>query len=171
MVVAVTEPLFTIPQISNSTHNELLLVALLLAVWLLVRVRREEEAKRKPPQRRAPLNPHELGQVVFQVARSGDLESYRGLFLAGREVAETLGDAAEAYLGGRTRTVLEESLAEIAHGIPEGARYDGVEATAPDTYVIWVVPVEGARTAIPIGTAVQVGALWRLRDPVVLPSL
>lgn len=169
MVVAVDDSLLAPLSAGGTNHNELLIVALLLAVWLLVRVRRQE-AERRPPPRRAPLNPHELGQVVFQAARSEDHEAYRGLFLAGREIATVFGEEAEAYLSRRSRAVIEDSLDAIADAIPEGSRYDGVEATAPDTYIIWIVPVEGPRAAIPIGTAVQVGALWRLRDPAIPPD-
>lgn len=163
--LAVDSPLLSIfPQGGSTTHNELLLVALLMALWLLVRVRRQEQARRPPP-RRAPTSLNELGAIVFQTARSSDVLAFRGLFLAGGEASQVLGEGAAAYLERRSLASLQESLASIAALLPEGARYDGVEQIGPDSYAMWVAPPAGERMLVSIGTAVRVGALWRLRDP------
>lgn len=148
----------------TTNHDEILAVALLLAFWLLVRVRRQEAARRPPP-RRAPTSEVELGQVIFQTARSHDVLAWRGLFLAGRETAEVFGADAERYLEGRSMAVLSASLESLSALIPEGARYDGIEAVGDGAYAIWVAPLAGERTLVGIGTAVRVGGLWRLRDP------
>ncbi len=152
------------PVAGSTTHNELLLVALLMALWLLIRVRRHE-ASRRPPPRRAPTSMGELGQVVFQTARSHDVLAWRGLFLAGGEAAAVLGADAADYLERRSLPALTESLESLAALIPEGSRYDGVEQIGETTYAIWVSPPVGERMLVGIGTAVRVGALWRLRDP------
>ncbi len=157
------------PQAGSTTHNELLLVALLMALWLLIRVRRQEAARRPPP-RRAPTSMGELGQVVFQTARSHDVLAWRGLFLAGGEAAAVLGPEASSYLERRHIGALTESLESLAALIPEGSRYDGVEQIGQDAYAIWVAPPAGERMLVGIGTAVRVGALWRLRDPPFLGS-
>jgi len=148
----------------TTNYDELMVVALLLAIWLLLRVRRQEAARRPPP-RRAPTSEVELGQVIFQTARSHDVLAWRGLFLAGRETAEVFGPDAERYLEGRTMAVLSASLESLSALIPEGARYDGIEAVGDGAYAIWVAPLAGERRLVGVGTAVKVGGLWRLRDP------
>jgi hypothetical protein len=143
----------------------LLIVALLLAIWLLLRVRRHEEARRRPV-RRAPTSLHELGHVLFEVLRSADLDGYRGLFLVGGEAAQVFGagDGAAAWLSRHTRDALRSHLVRAGRAIPEGARYDGIEQTAPDTYAIWIAPPAGERFLLRVGTAVRVGAIYRLKE-------
>lgn len=155
--------LSVLAQSGRTSHNELLYVALLLALWLLLRVQRAEKEKTRP-QRRAPANMHELGLVVFQTARAQDIEAFRGLFLAGKEAQLVFGDQASRYLEKRDRRTLAESLASISALIPDGSRYDGVEEIAKDTYAIRITPPVGDPLLVGIGTSVRVGALWRLRD-------
>lgn len=165
MVLAVDNNLLTtLAQSGRTSYNELLYIALLLALWLLLRVQRAER-KVARPQRRAPANMHELGLVVFQTARGQDVDAFRGLFLAGREAHLVFGDKATRYLEQRDRATLAESLASIGALIPEGSRYDGVEEISKDTYAIRITPPVGDSLLVGIGTATRVGALWRLRDP------
>ena len=151
-------------QLVDGAMNGLLLVAALLAVWLLVRVRRIEEERRRP-SRRAPMSADELARCVFEVARTADIDEYRGLFLAGAEAAAVFGEGAQTYLARRTMEVLEESLVTIGALIPDGAFYVGVEPTGDGSYAMWVQPREGERFLVGIGTVAQVGSLYRLRDP------
>lgn len=165
MFLAVDNSLVSVlAQGGRTSHNELLYLALLLALWLLLRVQRAEKEKARP-QRRAPANMHELGLVVFQTARAQDLDAFRGLFLAGKEAHLVFGEDASRYLEKRDRRTLAESLASIGAFIPDGSRYDGVEEIAKDTYAIRVTPPVGDPLLVGIGTTVRVGALWRLRDP------
>lgn len=157
-------PLSFLLQEGSRRHDALLLVALLLALWLLIRVRRQEKVRRPPP-RRAPTSPAELGQIVFQVARSRDVLAWRGLFLAGGEAAHILGDGAAEYLERRSLAALTESLESLAALLPEGSRYDGVEQVGADGWAIWVAPPAGERMLVGIGTAARVGAIWRLCQP------
>jgi hypothetical protein len=138
-----------------------LLVALLLCFWLFTRVRVE---KARRPERRTPLSEDELGRVVFAVARAGDLEGYRGLFLLGSEVPAALGKGADAYLASRSPRALEVGLGEIRARIPEGARFVAARVTGEDAAIEIGLP-DGTRRVVPIGTAVRVGRAWRLKDP------
>lgn len=160
-----TDPTAALTQLSTGTsHNELLAVAILLAMWLLLRVRRQDEEKRRPT-RKSAANMQELGMLVFQAARSSDLETYRGLFLSGAEASLVYGAQTERYLEQRSRAVLQGSLQGIRALLPEGSRYDGVEQVGQDAWAIWVTPLVGERTQVGIGTAVRVGAFYRLKDP------
>ncbi len=164
MVLAVDSNLLSqLAQSGRTSHNELLYLALLMALWLLLRVQRAERSAARP-QRRAPANMHELGLVVFQTARAQDIEAFRGLFLAGREAHMVFGENAARYLERRDRATLAESLASIGALIPDGSRYDGVEEISKDTYAIRITPPVGDALLVGIGTATRVGALWRLRD-------
>ncbi len=101
----------------------LLLLALLLAFWLLTRVHTRESA---PPPRRTPVTINELGRCVFEVATGHDFVGYRGLFLAGAEARTVLGDAAEVYLDRRTREFLERAMTALQALIPAGSHYEGI---------------------------------------------
>lgn len=140
----------------------LLLVAALLAMWLLLRVRRHERVRR---ERRSPTTLEELGRVVFEVARGADIEGYRDLFLAGGEAAAVLGEEADAYLARRNLRALEESLITLGALIPEGAVLRGVEQTGPDRVALVVVPATGPRLLIEMGSVVRLGGVFRLREP------
>ena len=108
MVLAVDSNLLSqLAQSGRTSHNELLYLALLMALWLLLRVQRAERSAARP-QRRAPANMHELGLVVFQTARAQDIEAFRGLFLAGREAHMVFGENAARYLERRDRATLAE---------------------------------------------------------------
>jgi len=75
-------------------RTALLGVALLLCMWLLLRVNRHEKEKRIT--RPTPLTPHELGHMVFRAAISNDISIFRQLFLNGGEARSLLGEMAEA---------------------------------------------------------------------------
>jgi hypothetical protein len=141
-----------------STATELLLVALLLGMWLLLRVRRAEESRQ--PMRRQPTDARELGLVLFEVLRGQNLHAWRGMFLDGREAAEALGSEAEAYLERRTARRLEAALKAIGARVPAAARLEGLEVLG-DTAVLRL-SLEGAAYGVPIGNTTRVGRVIRL---------
>lgn len=140
----------------------LLYVVLLLALWLWLRV---DFRQRAPAlRRRMPMTPDELGHVLFEVARGGDLHAYRGLFIAGPEVRKVLAADAPAYLERRTDRVVAQSLVDIGARIPTGARYAGFEVGTDGNAMLRVHPAAGDEYGIPVGTVVKVGPVLRLRD-------
>lgn len=147
--------------VPHTQSTLLLLVAALLAVWLLLRVRRHERVRR---ERRSPRSLEELGRAVFEVARAADIEGYRDLFLAGAEAAVVMGDQAEAYLTRRNQHALEERLITLGALIPDGAAYRGIEQTGPDRAAIIVAPQTGPRLLIDMGSIVRLGTVFRLRE-------
>jgi hypothetical protein len=139
-----------------------LYLLLLMALWLWLRV---DFRKREPaPRRRMPMTPDELGHVLFEVARGGDLHAYRGLFISGPEVRKVLAADAPAYLEKRTDRVVAQSLVDIGSRIPAGSRYAGFEVGSDGHGMLRVHPAEGDEYGIPVGTVVKVGPVLRLRD-------
>lgn len=147
-------------------QNLWLLIALLLSFLLLLRVRREERAA--PPPRRMPVTPHELGHVIYEIARSGEVDEYRRLFLIGKETAIVFGNnqEADAYLS-ICGKLMPESLQLLKGQLKKAARYDRLEIDEHGFGTLWVIQVDQQPLSIPIGSVVQVGRIWRIKHPVV----
>ena len=141
----------------------LLGVVMLLLLWLLTRSR-ENRVERH--DRRKPLSEDELGRALFQIARDADLAAFRQLYLSGGEAQRVMDQGAEAYLGGRDGRWLVEELVEIAARIGERTSY--VSARIGPESMLWVKvrAMNGQVAEIPAGHVVQVGLIWRIRDPV-----
>jgi hypothetical protein len=140
-----------------------LLVVLLLLLWLLTRTRQAEAAKK---ERRKPMTEHELGRVIFEIARSADLESFRHLYLTGGEAREVMGELAGAYLGARDKRWLEDELVEIGARIGERSAYVGARIGPESMVFVRLRGMDGQERELPAGRAIQLGRIWRLRDPV-----
>lgn len=138
-------------------------VLLLTALFVLRRRTRLEDASHPP--RRRPVTQDELGRVVFEVARSADLDAYRGLFLAGREVREALGKNADRYLDARTHLLLQESLVNIGARVADGSHYGACHVVGNEARIEVRLPGGDVRQ-VPIGTIMRIRGVWRLRDPV-----
>ena len=139
-----------------------LLVALLLALWLLTRVRSQAEP---PPPRKAPVTLDELGRSVFAAVRNTDFSAYRELFLAGSETRAVLGAGADAYLDRRTRERLAEALAALRSCLPEGCHYRGFLIDEGGQAFLEAQMADGAVRPVLVGSVIQVGVIWRLVDP------
>ncbi len=141
-------------------------VLALLLLWLLSRrTSAQTLTEQRRAERRAPVSPQELARAVFEVARDGSLEGYRGLFLNGGEAARVLGrEGAERYLSQRSKKALEDALVNMAVQVPPNAVFMGVESVSEDSFAM-KLGVDAKTTAlVPIGRAVQVGAIYRLAD-------
>lgn len=149
----------------NSTG--LLLVAVLLCMLLLSRVHREERGRRRPA-RKAPLSPEELGHFVFEAGRSANIELYRGLYLSGGEARSLMGEQAADYLDRRDPRVIEESLLSLGACLLNGSVFECVESKGEGEFSIRFRLPDGIRSHLDIGSAVKVGAIWRLRDPPIM---
>jgi len=147
--------------ITPDPQTLLLSVALVLALWLLLRVRGREERDRRP-KRANPLTPDELGRTVFQIARGADLDAFRALFLTGAEAAEMLGEDAPRYLEQRTLAAMEESLVNIAARIPEGSVFGGAIVPPSGEAILYAKDADGGKAEVPMGTAIKVRHVWRL---------
>jgi len=143
-----------------------LLVALMLAFLLLSRVHRRSSSRvRPPPPRRNPVTYEELARTVYQLAVSCDLDSYRGLFLAGGEAAAVFGEqVGEAYLASRTMDVLEESLVTIGAHLAGNPRFHGVRLDEDDRLIMQVRHADDQLAEIDLGSVVRVGAVVRLAE-------
>ncbi len=143
-----------------------LLVALLLAFLLLARVhRRDRVVELRPPTRSHPTTYDELARQVYRMVVTADLAGYRGLFMAGGEAAEVLGEGAEDYLASRGLEVLEESLVTIGATIPEGASYHGVRFLAGERLELQVRSMDDRLVNVDLGTVTRIGAVVRLVEP------
>ena len=138
-------------------------VAVLLTALFVLRRRSRLEAARPP--RRTPVTKDELGRAVFEVARSADLDTYRGLFLIGGEVRDVLGQEAVRYLDERTPLLLRESLVSIGARVADVGQYVGCHVEGNRASIEVRLPGDAVRH-VPIGTIVRVGDVWRLQDPV-----
>lgn len=146
-----------------SQQTLLWFVVVLLLLWLLTR-RRERAAIGR--QRRMPLTEAELGRVVFEVARSADLEAFRHLYVSGGEARDLLGDAASAYLDGRGKRWLEDEFLEISVRVAPPVQYEGVHVGEDGVTVLRVRSLAAGAYELPVGRALQVGRIWRLVHPV-----
>ena len=140
----------------------LLLLVVLLLFWLLTRVRTAAE---EAPVRRTPMTPDELGRALFEAVRSSDFAGYRGLFLAGGETQLVLGSDADAYLDRRTRELLVVALEGLRANLPQGSHYRGFIVGDGGQAMLEAQMTDGAIRPVAVGTVVQVGAVWRLVDP------
>lgn len=138
-----------------------LLLALLLCFWLLTRVRQQDAAS----ARRTPLTLDELGRCIFGVGRSGDLAGYRELYLAGGEAQAVFGERAGEYLDRRTRPVLTSALERLGSALRPGCHFHSLLLGEDGQAYLEVREPGGAVVPVPVGSAVQVGAAWRLVDP------
>jgi len=146
-----------------SEQTQLLLVVVLLLLWLLTRTRQRRIAA---PRRRLPLTHDELGRVIFEIARANDLDAFRHLYLTGPQARQVLGARATDYLRAREKRWLEEEFLEISVRVQGVCRYQGVRVGEAGDVWLRVVK-EGVGTfELPVGSAVQVDRIWRLRDPV-----
>ena len=141
----------------------LLLIALLLALWLLTRTQRHQRALHR---RRMPTSADELGRVLFAIAKTSDLDAFRHLYLSGAEARDLLGQAAVAYLQAREQSWLDEELLEISVRVGPLVRYEGARIAPDGTTLLQVSSDATGAYEVPVGRAVQVGRIWRLREPV-----
>ena len=153
-----------VPEWIQDRDTALLVIALLLALWLWLLVRRREDEQRRPT-RSTPLSHEELALVCFRCGTGQDLETYRGLFLNGSEAFDMLGDDAETYLEARTFSVLRDSLALLGERIPHGAVFHGVALREGDRLEMEVKLQDGRMVMGSLGTVVRVGVAWRLFGP------
>ena len=141
-----------------------LLVVLLLLLWLLTRERGHRIANH---ERRKPLTEDELGRVVFELARTVDLDGFRHLYLSGAEARELLGEGAAAYMRPRTSgRWLEDEIVEISVRLADQPAYVSSRVDGDGMAWIRVRTATGVEREVPVGRAVRVGLIWRLRDPV-----
>lgn len=140
-----------------------LAVVMLLLLWLLTRSREQRIAHQ---ERKKPMSEDELGRALFQVAREADLAAFRQLYLTGAEAQKVMGQVADAYLAQRDGSWLVEELVEIGARIGERSSY--VTARLGPESMLWmsVRAMDGTVLEVPAGRAVQVGLIWRIRDPV-----
>ncbi len=146
-----------------SEQTQLLLVVVLLLLWLLTRTRQRRIAA---PRRRLPLTHDELGRIIFEIARANDLDAFRHLYLTGQEARQLLGTRATEYLRLREKRWLEEEFLEIGVRVQGVCRYEGVRVGAAGDAWLRVAKEGVGSFELPVGTAVQVERIWRLRDPV-----
>ncbi|MFH1466374.1 MAG: hypothetical protein ABIO70_18465 [Pseudomonadota bacterium] len=147
-------------------HVGYLLIALLLAFLLLARVSgRSSGPHTRPPPRHSPVSYDELARTVFSLAVGCDLEGYRGLYLAGGEVHEILGERGSDYLSARSLEVLEDALATIGAHLSRGARYNGVRLDDDDRLFMSVTCPGQQQIEIDLGTVAHLGAVVRLVFP------
>jgi hypothetical protein len=150
----------------SDAHVGFLLVALLLTFLLLARVSgRAAREHRGARPRHCPVSYDELARTVFSLAVGCDLEGYRGLYLAGGEVYEILGEQGSDYLSVRTLEVLEDILATIGASLVRGARYRGVRLDDDDRLFMSVMCPGQRQIEIDLGTVAHVGAVVRLVFP------
>jgi hypothetical protein len=151
-----------VPSWFHSQGNLLLLTALLLCLWLWLLIRRREEDTVRQA-RPAPLTNAELGRTIFVSAVSNDINTYRGLFLNGREATMLMGGQASSYLDERSYAMLQKSLTQLHRQIPSKAVFDGVDAFRNGRLAIRVRHGDERVYHIRVGFAVQVGSIWRLK--------
>ncbi len=144
----------------------LLAVLVLLLLWLLSRRSSTQTlTEQRRAARRAPVSPQELARAVFEVARDGNIEGYRGLFLNGGEASRVMGrDAAEQYLSQRSPKHLEDALINMAVQVPPNAVFVGVEEVGEGSFAMKLTVDARTTALVPIGRAVQVGAIYRLAE-------
>ncbi|MDP2308032.1 MAG: hypothetical protein Q8P18_18550 [Pseudomonadota bacterium] len=145
-----------------SDSQLLLYVVALLALWLLTRVQRREVVRQR---RRAPMSHDELGRVLFEIARNQDLQGWRGVFLAGAEVQQVLGDDARGYLDARNTPRLAASLRAIGLAIPQDATYHALHLDDAEDATMEVRLPDGGVRPIPVGKVARVGGVWRMHTP------
>jgi integrase len=138
-----------------------LLLALLLCFWLLTRVRASEVVA----ARRTPVTLDELGRSIFSAGRSGDFAAYRELYLAGGEAEAVFGERAGEYLDRRTRPALAGALERLGTALRPGCHFHSLLLGEDGQAYLQVREPGGAVLPVPVGSAVQVGAAWRLVDP------
>jgi len=151
---------------NKKKQNYLMLAVLaLLLMWLLTRTssRQQGISAQRRSERKAPVSPQELARAVFEVARDGNIDAYRGLFMTGGEANRILGlEGAERYLAMRTHKAMEDALVNMAVQVPPNAVFVGVEEVEEGSYAM-KINVDARTTAlVPIGKAVKVGAIFRL---------
>ena len=141
----------------------LLYLVVLLLLWLFTR---KQQERASVPQRRKPMTEEELGRVLFEVARSADLEAFRHLYLSGPEAREALGIGAGPYLDSRGKKWLEEEFLEISVRVAAPARYEGVRSEADGATFLKAHSAAAGHYEVPVGKVVRVGHILRLAHPV-----
>ena len=146
-----------------SQETLLLFVAVLLALWLLTR---SEQRRATVPHRRMPMTEDELGRVLFEIGRAEDLDAFRHLYLSGAEARRVLGWQARSYLGNRNKDWLYDEFLEISVRIGSSSHYEGLRVDPRGRAFLRVRTEAAGSYEIPVGVALRVGRIWRLRDPV-----
>ncbi len=144
-----------------NTQTSLALVAVLLLLWLLLRVR-EPEVHRA---RRTPLTPAELARMTFDAVRADDVRAWRELFLVGGNATQALGGAAEAWLEACTPAALGPDFAKLRRDLPAGARFLGGRADAENRAFLLVQTGSDPQHELLVGRFVRVGSALRLLEP------
>ena len=159
-----------VPEWLQDQNNVLLSVALLLVLWLWLLISRRQQSEQPIHlQRKMPLNPEELGRMVFAAALSNDLRLYRSLFLNALEAREKLGDFSDQYLQKRDLQLLQKTFAQLKIRINQGTTYVSVDSNQPTTLAI-IVRRNDLEVSIPIGSITQVGTVIRLLEPALQAS-
>lgn len=138
-----------------------LMAALLMGLWLLLRVNQQAPAR---AERRRPLAPAELARMVFEAARDDDLQGLRSLFLMGAEAGEVLGEQAERFLSACRGPRLSEGLRLLRRQIPAASVFMHGRAERDGSCFMHLRDRE-VELDIYFGKAVKVGAVWRLVEP------
>jgi len=156
-------------RLENTRKRNYLMLAVLalLLMWLLTRRTSAQQTgtDRRRSERKAPVSPTELARAVFEVARDGNIDAYRGLFMNGGEANRILGlEGAERYLAMRTHKAMEDALVNMAVQVPPNAVFVGVEEVDEGTFAMKLTIDARTTALVPIGKAVKVGAIFRLLE-------
>jgi hypothetical protein len=141
----------------------LLILALLLSLWLLLRVRGKEEKKR--PSRRTPFSANELARMVLDTVRERDIQAYRGLFLIGHEAAAIFGPKAQGYLDACNGHQLEESLDFLAKQLTPGLLFVRGDTDKEGRCYLIARNKDSKEYPIYLGQTVHIGKALRLQYP------
>lgn len=139
-----------------------LMAALLLGLWLLLRVNREQEKLR--PQRRGPQSPTELARMVMELARANDRQGWRSLFLMGAESREVMGGQADHFLSACRGPRLDEALRLLQQQIPPAATFMYGRQEHDGRCYLHLQDRE-VELELCFGKAVKVGKVLRLVEP------
>jgi hypothetical protein len=139
-----------------------LMVALLLGLWLLLRVNREQT--QRTPERRRPLTPNELARMVMETARADDRAGWRSLFLMGAESTEVMGAQADRFLAACRGPRLAEALQLLRAQLPTGATFLYGRQEHDGRCYMHLRDRE-IEAEIYFGRAVKVGAVLRMVEP------
>ncbi len=139
-----------------------LMAALLLGLWLFLRVNREQS--RRVPERRRPLSPNELARMVLEAARADDRPGWRSLFLVGSETTEVMGVQADRFLAACRGPRMGVALVLLRQQIPAGSQFMYGRQEHDGRCYLHLRDRE-VELEIYFGKAVKVGAVMRMVEP------
>lgn len=139
------------------------IVALLLCMWLLLKIQRKEE-KKAPPKRISPISADELGRAAFVAILRNDIFQWRDLFINGGEARIIFNDMAPDYMEKRSHEFLKSSLQKLHDQMGNGGYYVGLDKSDKKTLSI-VYTIGDNKKTMRVGTVTLVGPIWRLLSP------